>query len=142
MGGLYNNNVGKIENKIEFLKSYKFSIAMENTEGDGYISEKIMDSFLSGTIPIYYGDYIIDEYINPKAFILIRGKKDMMQKINYIKTIDNNNKLYKKMLKENVFIDIKYKEKIEKEKEEFLLHIFSQDLQKAKRTDNYHYNIL
>ena len=71
MGGIYLNNVGgPIANKIEFLSSYKFSIAMENTEGDGYISEKIYDSFISGTIPIYYGDYTIDEYINPKSFIL------------------------------------------------------------------------
>ena len=40
MGGSYNNNVGIIHNKIEFLPSYKFSIAMENTEAEGYLSEK------------------------------------------------------------------------------------------------------
>ena len=53
MGGRYNNNVGKIKNKILFLSNYKFSIAMENSEGDGYLSEKIIDSFEAGTIPIY-----------------------------------------------------------------------------------------
>ena len=53
MGESYNNNVGVIHNKIEFLSSYKFSIAMENTEEEGYLSQKIIDSFLSGTIPIY-----------------------------------------------------------------------------------------
>ena len=36
MGGKYNNNVGIINNKIDFLSKYKFSIAMENTEADGY----------------------------------------------------------------------------------------------------------
>ena len=85
MGGKHNNNVGKIKKKISFLKKYKFSIAMENSEGDGYISEKIIESFISGTIPIYYGDYMIDEYINPKSFILIRGKNDIEKKIKYIK---------------------------------------------------------
>ena len=84
MGGKYLNNVGYISNKIEFLSSYKFSIAMENSEGDGYVSEKIIDSFLAGTIPIYYGDYMVEEFINPKAFILIRGEKDMIQKIEYL----------------------------------------------------------
>ena len=70
MGGYVFNNVGgKITNKTEFLSSYKFSIAMENSEGDGYISEKIIESFISGTIPIYYGDYMIDEFINPKSYI-------------------------------------------------------------------------
>ena len=100
MGGQYNNNLNKsVINKNEFLSSYKFSIAMENSEGDGYISEKIVDSFISGTIPIYYGDYMIDEFINPKSFILIRGEKDMLEKIEYIKKIDNDDNLYKTLLK-------------------------------------------
>ena len=135
MGGKYNNNVGRVINKVEFLSSYKFSIAMENTEGDGYASEKIIESFISGTIPIYYGDYMIDEYINPKAFILIRGEKDMMTKIDYIKKIDNNDKLYRSILKENLFVDNEKPKQILKEYEEFLLHIFEQDKINAKRID-------
>ena len=82
MGGRYSNNVGKIKNKLLFLSNYKFSIAMENSEGDGYFSEKIIDSFFAGTIPIYYGNYIIDEYINPKSYILIRDENDMKDKID------------------------------------------------------------
>ena len=85
MGGYYKNNINKIvKNKIDFLSEYKFSIAMENSNGDGYISEKIVDSFLSGTIPIYYGDYIIDEHINPKAYILIKGENDIEKKSNIL----------------------------------------------------------
>ena len=62
LGGKYNNNVGgAVINKIDFLSNYKFSIAMENSEGDGYTSEKIFQSYISGTIPIYYGNYMIDE---------------------------------------------------------------------------------
>ena len=96
MGGLYKNNVGgTIKNKIEFLSIYKFSISMENSNGDGYISEKIVDSFISGTIPIYYGDYMVDEYVNPKSYILIKGFKDIKDKLNYIKEIDNDDKKYK-----------------------------------------------
>ena len=54
MGGLVNNNVGgQVKNKIEFLSSYKFSIAMENSDWDGYINEKIIESFVGGTIPLY-----------------------------------------------------------------------------------------
>ena len=139
MGGKYKNNVGRIKNKIKFLSSYKFSIAMENTEANGYLSEKIVESFLSGTIPVYYGDYMADEYINPKSFILIRGKNDMSKKIDYIKKIDNNDELYEKILRENIFIDKYYKKKIEKERIEFLYHIFDQDKNVAKRIDNYHW---
>ena len=105
MGGKYNNNVGKIRNKIKFLSSYKFSISLENSEGDGYLSEKIIESFISGTIPIYYGDYMVDEYINPNSYILIRGEKDLKKKIEYIRKIDNDDVLYRKILNENILID-------------------------------------
>jgi hypothetical protein len=95
MGGTYLNNVGgKVKNKIQFLSSYKFSISMENSNGDGYSSEKIIESLIAGTIPIYYGDYLIDEYINPKVYIMIKGQKDIKNKIDYIKKIDNNDTIY------------------------------------------------
>ena len=137
MGGRYNNNIGRIKDKILFLSNYKFSIAMENSEGDGYFSEKIIDSFLAGTIPIYYGNYLMDEYINPKSYILIRGENDMKDKIEYIKKIDNNVELYKKIMKENILIDLKFNEKMEKQKYEFLHNIFEQDKYQAKRVDKY-----
>ena len=139
MGGKCNKNAKKIENKILFLSEYKFSIAMENSEADGYVSEKIIDSFESGTIPIYYGNYMVEEFINPKSFILIRGEKDMKEKIELIKKIDNDNNLYKKMLKENIFTDIKFKEKMLFQKKNFFFHIFQQDHKKVRRIDNYHW---
>ena len=137
MGGKAFNNIrGKVSNKINFLSSYKFSIAMENSDGDGYISEKILDSFIAGTIPIYYGDYMIDEYINPKTYILIKGKKDIKNKINYIKKIDNDNNLYMSILREKVFLWDKVSENIEKNKLLFFRHIFEQNKNFSKRIDD------
>ena len=139
MGGKALNNIGRIvEDKIKFLSSYKFSISMENSNGDGYISEKIIESFISQTIPIYYGDYMIDEYINPKSFILIKNEKDMKKKIEFIKKIDNDDELYKSILKEKIFkeniMDIINKNFYEKE--EFFFNIFKQNKKRAKRIDN------
>ena len=140
MGGSFLNDVGgKIDNKIQFLSSYKFSISMENSDGDGYVSEKIIESLISGTIPIYYGDYLIDEYINPKVYILIRGEKDIDSKIEYIKKIDKDEKLYKSILKEKIFNNDNYidiMKKIVDEKQKFFLNIFSQNKLKAKRIDD------
>ena len=133
MGGKYKNNVGGfVKNKIEFLSYYKFSIAMENSEGDGYTTEKIFQSYMSGTIPIYYGNYMIDEIFNPKTYILIKNEKDMRDKIEYIKKIDNNDELYKSFLKENILIK-NYINKLLYEQIEFLSNIFQQDKLKAYR---------
>ena len=143
MGGRYRNNVGgTIKNKIEFLSSYKFSIGMENSEGDGYFSEKILDSYLAGTIPIYFGDYTIDEFINPKSFILIRDRNDIKEKIEYIKKIDNDDELYKKILSEKVITNDNFKEKRENLRKQFFLNIFEQQKEFAKRKDSYHIDVL
>ncbi len=141
-GKCKNQNRSKtIKNKIEFLSNYKFSIAMENSKGDGYISEKIVDSFKAGTIPIYYGDYILDEFINPKTYILIKGKNDIKNKIEYIKKIDNDDQLYLSIMKENPIIDNKYSDKIDRvEIKSFLKNIFNQDKNKAFRRDNNYYD--
>lgn len=140
MGGNYKNNIGRnVYNKIDFLSSYKFSIAMENSEGQGYVSEKIIDSFIAGTIPIYYGGYMIDEFINPKSYILIKNENDMIKKIDYIKRIDNDKKLYKSILNEKLFINNNLVKISDIEKSKFLGHIFEQEKNKAKRLDNYHF---
>jgi hypothetical protein len=134
MGGKYLNNVeGPVKDKIKFLSSYKFSIAMENSEGDGYLSEKIIDSFISGTIPIYYGDYILDEYINQKALILIKNEKNIEQKIKYIIELDNNYEKYSNILKENILINENIENIIEQEEKKFLYNIFQQEKPKSKR---------
>jgi len=39
MGKKYKNNIWRIiKNKIKFLSSFKFSIGMENNNGDGYLT--------------------------------------------------------------------------------------------------------
>ena len=48
---------------------------------------------------------MIDEYINPKSFVFVKGEKDLERKIKYFKLLDRNDRLYKKVLKEKVFIN-------------------------------------
>lgn len=70
-GSLF-NNTGEILNrqqKIEKTKDYKFSLAFENSEYDGYVSEKIVDAFKSDIIPIYWGGSLISREFNDKSFI-------------------------------------------------------------------------
>ena len=136
MGGKAYNNIGRIIDKKmerEFFSEYKFSISMENSEGDGYVSEKIVNSFNSGTIPIYYGDYLVDEYINPNSYILIKGEKDINEKLEYIKKIDNNDKLYERIINEKVLLDKHIQKVIRKEYNDFIFHIFDQEKSKAFR---------
>lgn len=44
------------------MKDYKFSITMENTLREGYMSEKIFNGIFADTIPIYFGLPDIEKY--------------------------------------------------------------------------------
>ena len=49
---------------------YQFGFAMENHQVPGYITEKIINVFRGGAIPIYWGDSkTVASYFNPDAFI-------------------------------------------------------------------------
>ena len=62
------------ETSVDILKRYTFAMIIENCDADGFVSEKIYDAFIAGTIPIYYGNnnarvaVPADMYIDAKAF--------------------------------------------------------------------------
>ncbi|WP_181646828.1 glycosyltransferase family 10 [Helicobacter sp. 16-1353] len=96
------------ESKYEFMKEYKFSIAFENSSTNGYCTEKILQAFAAGTIPIYWGDKKIamGGGINPKSFINVSGYDDFEAVLEKIKELDNDDEKYLKMLQEPVFLPL------------------------------------
>jgi hypothetical protein len=68
---LYGNGFQPIEYKEDGLKRYMFSIAYENAYYPGYFTEKILDCFATGTVPIYRGDPEISKVFNPDGIIFI-----------------------------------------------------------------------
>jgi hypothetical protein len=66
----------------------------------------------------------------------------MLKKIEYIKQIDNDAKLYTKILSEKPFINDNLISISEIEKAEFFNHIFEQKKDEAKRIDNYNFDYI
>lgn len=81
---------------------HKFNIAFENSSSTGYITEKIMDSFLCGSIPIYKGANDIIEWFNEDSFI---NANNLTQEelIKHIIEVDTNDDLFKKYYEQPVF---------------------------------------
>ena len=75
---------GAIDNKLEILSQYKFSICYENSSLNGWISEKIFDSFFAGCVPIYLGAPNITDYIPTNTFIDKRDFADYAQLYDFI----------------------------------------------------------
>ena len=53
IGERFDNYFGNAVNKIETLSDYRYSLVIENSLE--YISEKLVDAILAGTVPIYVG---------------------------------------------------------------------------------------
>ena len=90
-----------IVGKLDFLKNYKFTIAFENAFMPGYTTEKLVDPFLSHSIPIYWGNPEVTKYYNPKAFINCNDyDNDFDAVIKRVIELDNDKEQYLQMLRE------------------------------------------
>lgn len=99
-GGRYLNNIGKpCEDKYEFQKQYKFSITFENTAHSGYVTEKIVDAYGAGTIPVYWGDPDIDKMFNEESMIRITCRDDFQKALKEMEYLDQNEEAYRQKLK-------------------------------------------
>lgn len=134
-GGRYLNNVnGPVDDKFEFQKGYKFSIAFENSYTPGYTTEKIVEAFAAGTIPIYWGNPEIGKEFNVKSFINCHDYNDFNDVIDRIKEIDNNKDLFMSYVIEPIFLNNNIPNTLEESRIiEFLKNIFEQEKVNAKR---------
>ena len=93
-------------NKIEYLKEFKFNICAENTISDGYITEKIFDAFSSGCIPIYSGDKKLEPDVINKNSVLFWEKNSSNEcLLKEIENLHKNQKLYSAFIKEKKLLD-------------------------------------
>lgn len=138
-GRLLNNVGGAVQDKLEFEKTHKFSIAFENASYPGYTTEKIMESFAAQTIPIYWGDPRIGEEFNAKAFINISDFDSIDAAVQYIQMIDQNDELYRSIIAQPAMLqDVKMN--LFQRFDRFIDHIFSQDVALAHRTSGDYWN--
>jgi hypothetical protein len=68
---LFGRGFQYIEDKWEVLAPYRYSLAVENFRNPYYWSEKLVDCFLSWTMPIYYGCTRISEFFPSEAMVCI-----------------------------------------------------------------------
>lgn len=111
------NNENETYNDIavDLYKDYKFVIAMENKDEDGYFTEKINNPVIANSIPIYWGNKKIFDYINKDRIIYIPDYTDK-ELIDKIKKLDNDELEYNKIINQPLYVDDSKKpENIEKQ---------------------------
>tara|TARA_B110000444_G_C18850096_1_gene604878 strand:- start:627 stop:1643 length:1017 start_codon:yes stop_codon:yes gene_type:complete len=93
----YGFGVKNINQKWEGISPYKYHIALENKTTDFVISEKLYDSFLGLSYPIYSGAPNVFEYF-PKDSLTAININDVDESIEKIEKLIEN-KTYEKNLK-------------------------------------------
>jgi hypothetical protein len=115
----------EIPSKLDALKDYMFSIAIENIScDDNYFSEKIIECFLTGTIPIYHGCINIGEFFDKRGILYFNTQDELNNIIDnlseekYYSMLEYANKnyeaCYKWPLNNDMLYDMYYKQIIEK----------------------------
>jgi len=102
---------------VELYKDYKFVLAIENTDMDGYFTEKLNNPLIANSIPIYWGNNKVFDYINKKRVIYIPDYTED-ELLNVIKRIDNYDAEYQNIINEPWYVNEKTPENIEKQLQE------------------------
>lgn len=90
---VFGRGIKDIVGKIEGLQDYRFSITIENGKYDNYFTEKILDCFLTGTIPIYNGCDNISEFFDMNGIITFNTVEELYDIVVSLTDLDYESKL-------------------------------------------------
>jgi Glycosyltransferase family 10 (fucosyltransferase) C-term len=79
------------------MNMYRYCLVLENRYADGYISEKILNAFLGGCVPIYYGDRGVYDIFNKNAFIYY-DIDNPSAALNRVRQLEANTTAYEEIL--------------------------------------------
>ncbi len=109
-GGRKFNNIGGpipggSRGKIDFLRQYKFNIAFENRSLPGYTTEKIFEPMVARSLPIYWGNPLINEEFNPRSFLNRADFPSDEALIEKIIELDQDDAKYLEYMRQPYFYD-------------------------------------
>jgi hypothetical protein len=76
----FGNGYKSVDKKIDILRDYMFSVVIENEKMDFLFTEKLIDCFITGTIPIYRGCPSIGQFFDLNGFFTF----DTLEELEYI----------------------------------------------------------
>lgn len=82
-----------LEYKEDSLLDYRFSIVIENSKVRNYFSEKLIDSILVGTIPVYWGCSNIADYFDIRGMYIVDSLDDIEKIVGSLNEKEYINKL-------------------------------------------------
>ena len=103
--------VGRIDgltyrDKVNFFSNCVFNISFQYTDTDYLTQEKIIHSYASNSIPLFYGNkFIEDEGFNPNSFINCHKFESFEDLVEFIDKLYSEKNRLKKYFEEPIFIN-------------------------------------
>ena len=82
---------GPLDIKSKSLNEYMFSIAMENSIAKNYYTEKIIDCFITGNVPIYRGCKNIGDFFDERGILTFTNNDELRTIIDSLSEEKYNN---------------------------------------------------
>lgn len=76
-----------VDDKLVAISACKFNFCLENLSYKGYITEKIIHSFVAGSIPVYLGAPDIEKFIPAECFIDARKFASIKELNDFLQNI-------------------------------------------------------
>ncbi|KAA0597016.1 hypothetical protein J2848_000139 [Azospirillum lipoferum] len=95
------NNTGSVVKmgwlpKIRVFSRYRFAFAFENASHPGYLTEKILDAFQAGAVPLYWGDPGVLRDVAAGSFVDVPRYSSDEEAIDAILAIDDDYDTYRR----------------------------------------------
>lgn len=97
--GMHNNDTLHMihkDNKLSYLRDYRFNLTPENSNDPYYCTEKLMEAFQAGTVPIYFGcnNNPEPDVINSKAIVFIMQAEIPENQLKLISELNSSKDSY------------------------------------------------
>lgn len=85
---LFGRGVRTLDKKEEGHLPFEFSVVIENSREPGYFTEKVTDSFLCRSVPIYWGAPDITHFFDPRGMVLCHTEEEVRTAIRAVGSED------------------------------------------------------
>ena len=92
-----------VQSKFKESQNYKFVFAFENDLYPGYVTEKVVEAWATGAIPLYWGSDPA-KYINPKAIINLADFDSMKEFVNFVAKVNADSILWEDIASQPILL--------------------------------------
>ncbi len=97
-----------VQDKIGTANRYNFNLCFENDLYPGYVTEKVLEAWLSESVPLYWGDDAL-KILNPKAIVNLCEFSNVESFVEYVNYLQNSPELMLEIINQPLFSkDFKY----------------------------------